>query len=108
MTIFNFLRFCKRSSAKPAQRAPRSRTRVLGAQFELLESRCLLSVAPPSASLVLADNAQYASFYMPSLVSRDFAAAGGNTLSSISGPIILPSLPSGLRTASVPEPPRTY
>jgi hypothetical protein len=95
MTIFNFLRFCKRSGAKPARRAPRSRTRVLGAQFELLESRCFLSVSPPSASLVLADNAQYASFYMPSLVSRDFAAAGGNMLSSISGPIILPSLPSG-------------
>ncbi len=93
MNLFTFLQFNPRSIATRARHSLRSRSRALGAQFELLESRCLLSVAPPTAGPIISVNPQYSDYYVPALVSRDVAATGGNTLAPTTG-LKMPSLPS--------------
>src|SRR5262245_36975526 len=68
MTLFDFFERNQRPTAKPARHARKSPRRILGARFEWLEPRCLMSVAPPAPSLVEPDNAQYTSFYVAPLV----------------------------------------
>jgi hypothetical protein len=66
MRIRDFFRHNVGSVAKPARSVPR---RILGAYFESLEPRCLLSVAPATVSLIAPDKSQYADFYVAPLVT---------------------------------------
>jgi len=70
MTPFDLLRQNQQPIARPARHARKSSRRVLGAHFECLEPRCLMSVAPPAPLDVAPDNAQYTSFYIAPLVPR--------------------------------------
>jgi hypothetical protein len=69
MTILDSFLQNQRPAAKPA-RACRSSRRILGAHFESLEPRCLMSVAPPVPIVIELDDAQYANFYVAPLAPR--------------------------------------
>jgi hypothetical protein len=70
MKMSDYFRRNQQTGAKPAIFLRRSQRRVLGAHFESLEPRCLMSVAPPAPIVVEPANLHYVGFYIAPLVPR--------------------------------------
>src|SRR5581483_2484836 len=95
MTIFDYFRVLRRLAAAPRAPAARhSRANTLPIRFECLESRCLLSLAPPVATFIDADDLQVSKSSDTALVSRVSSNADGEAYIPIAGQLNSPTSPA--------------